>query len=99
MLPSDNEPFALSVLEALGSGIPVLAFDSGGTPEVVKDGFNGIIVKDMDAESLSKALLKAYDGRIKLRAMGKNAALNIKKEFTVEKQMKKIGAIIEAFAR
>jgi glycosyltransferase involved in cell wall biosynthesis len=96
VLPSDNEPFALSVLESLGSGVPVMAFDSGGTPEVVKDGFNGYIVKEMNPDELSKAILSAYENRAKLKKMGRNAALNIKKEFTVEKQMKKIRSVIDA---
>lgn len=99
ILPSDNEPFALSVLESLGAGVPVLAFDSGGTPEVVKDGFNGYIVRAMNADSLSRAILLAYDNRAKLKKMGQNAALDIKKEFTVEKQMKQIGSVIEAFIK
>jgi glycosyltransferase involved in cell wall biosynthesis len=77
----------------------VLSFDSGGTPEVVKDGFNGYIVRDMNAESLSRAILTAYDDRAKLKKMGKNAALNIKKEFTIEKQMKQIGSVMEAFIK
>jgi glycosyltransferase involved in cell wall biosynthesis len=53
----------------------------------------------MNAESLSAAILKAYGNRTKLKAMGRNAARNIKQEFTIEKQMKKIGSIIEAFAK
>ena len=94
VLPSDNEPFALSVLEALGSGVPVVAFDSGGTPEVVKDGFNGFIVKDMNKEALAEGILKSYENRAKLKKMGFNAAANIKKEYTLEGQMEKIRAII-----
>jgi glycosyltransferase involved in cell wall biosynthesis len=97
VLPSDNEPFALSVLESLGAGVPVIAFDSGGTPEVVRDGYNGFIVPKMNDDALAQAILNVYDGRKRLKKMGKNAAMNIRKEFTMKKQMKEIRTIIKTF--
>ena len=39
-----NEPFGLSVVEAMACGTPVLAFGKGSMPEIIEDGTNGFIV-------------------------------------------------------
>lgn len=40
-----EEPFGLVMIEAMACGTPVIAFDRGSVPEVVKDGVTGFIVK------------------------------------------------------
>lgn len=50
----ENSP--LSVLEALGDGVPVLASDIGGVPEIVKDGENGLLAKPGDIAAWSDLL-------------------------------------------
>ncbi len=50
LLPSENESFGLSALEALASGVPVVAANAGGIREVVKSGETGVLcaVGDID---------------------------------------------------
>lgn len=43
-----EEPFGLSVIEAMACGTPVIAFNKGSMPEVVCDGITGFLVKDVD---------------------------------------------------
>ncbi len=45
--------------EAYASGVPVIAFDSGGVGELLEDGVTGILVKEHSAEALAQAMLKA----------------------------------------
>ena len=49
-----NEPFGLTMIEAMACGCPVIAYDKGSIPEVVKDGKTGYVVKD--ASSLLDAV-------------------------------------------
>jgi glycosyltransferase involved in cell wall biosynthesis len=42
------EPFGLVMVEALATGTPVIAFDRGAAPEIVIDGENGFVVRDVD---------------------------------------------------
>jgi glycosyltransferase involved in cell wall biosynthesis len=42
-----NEPFGLSVVEAMACGTPVLAFGKGSMPEIIENGTNGFIVNNV----------------------------------------------------
>jgi glycosyltransferase involved in cell wall biosynthesis len=42
------EPFGLAMIESLACGTPVIAFDRGSVPEVVRHGVNGFIVDDVE---------------------------------------------------
>ncbi len=44
-----EEPFGLSVLEAMMCGTPVIAFKRGSMPELIKDGSTGFLVQDVDS--------------------------------------------------
>ncbi|MCX5779382.1 MAG: glycosyltransferase, partial [Firmicutes bacterium] len=60
------EPFGLSVVEAMACGTPVVAFNRGSMPEVIKDGQTGFLVNNID-EAVDKlpaiAGLERSDGR------------------------------------
>lgn len=58
--PSRAEGCANSILEYMACGLPVIATDSGGNPEVVKDGTSGFLVEPSSPEAVVKALLALY---------------------------------------
>lgn len=43
-----HEPFGLTLIEAMACGCPVVAFDKGSIPEIVKTGETGFVVRDME---------------------------------------------------
>lgn len=53
VLPSLNEGMSNSMLEALASGLPLIATDTGGTRELIEEGKNGFVVKMKDAGDLA----------------------------------------------
>jgi glycosyltransferase involved in cell wall biosynthesis len=59
---SRDEPFGLGVTEAMGLGIPVVAFESGGPQELVA-GHGGVIVPDFDTELAADAIIRVLDGK------------------------------------
>jgi glycosyltransferase involved in cell wall biosynthesis len=62
VLPSKSgEGFGLVVLEAMASGLPVIATKSGGVIDLVADGVNGRLVPPNDARALARALSELVD--------------------------------------
>lgn len=56
VLPSANEGMSNAMLEALASGLPILATDTGGTKELVEEGLNGHLLKMHDAKDIAKRI-------------------------------------------
>lgn len=57
LLPSETESFGLAALEAMACGVPVISSNTGGIPEVNKDGVSGFLSNVGDVEEMSKNAL------------------------------------------
>ncbi len=57
----EPEPLSRSALEALACGVPVVASNRGGNPEIVAQGENGLLFESGDAASLASALARLID--------------------------------------
>lgn len=84
LLPSEEESFGLAALEALASGLPVVATNVGGIPEVVLDGKVGFLTQVKDVDSLAKYLLLLLEDKNLYETMSKEA-LNHAKKFDISK--------------
>jgi len=95
VLPSrayENAP--LAVLESLAAGVPVAAFRSGGTPEMVLDGKSGLLVDVGDVEGLAGAMARlAGDAtlRASMGAAGRARALG---SFSVEQHLSRMWGVL-----
>ena len=70
VLPSLTEGISLALLEAMAVGLPTVATNVGGNPEVVVDGLTGLLVPKRSAQLLADAMLKIYRQPNLGRAMG-----------------------------
>ena len=57
-MPTWEEPCAVVFLEAMAMEKPVVAWDSGGTPEMVANGETGFVVERKNEDALAEALLR-----------------------------------------
>ncbi len=53
---SENEPFSVAMLESLAAGVPVLAGDTGGAVDVIREDVNGWLYRTGDAAALARRL-------------------------------------------
>ncbi len=56
LLPSEKESFGLAALEAMSCGVPVVATNAGGLPELVDHGKNGFLVPVGDVKALAESM-------------------------------------------
>ncbi len=61
VFPSRFEALGSSVLEAMSQGVPTVAWATGGIPELVDDGINGLLVPSGDESGLIAALQRMLD--------------------------------------
>ncbi len=87
-LPSWEEPFGLVVLEAMAAGKPVVAFASGGLPEIIVHGATGLLAAPGDVTGIADYLTQLRNDPIQRQAMG-NAGLQRVKQFTLHETSKK----------
>lgn len=81
----DTEGLGVVLIEAMQSGLPVVASDVGGIPDVVIDGETGILVPEKDPEALAMAFQK-LEGDVSLeRRLVESAARRIDKCFDWKK--------------
>ncbi|MHC4662401.1 MAG: glycosyltransferase [Planctomycetota bacterium] len=97
-LPSYGEGSPLTVMEALTVRRPIVATRVGGIPELVRDGWNGILVEPRSSDALADALETVlYDEDIMARLLAEN--LNSSADYSVRRQAQTIRDVIKGLIR
>lgn len=97
-----QETFGLVILEAFSAGLPVVAFRSGGIPELVENGRNGIIVEQGDEEGLYRAMSELAADRAlreRLGAAGEQTARRYPWENTADQLDAVYLSVLDAVSR
>jgi colanic acid/amylovoran biosynthesis glycosyltransferase len=81
-----------SMLEAMATGLPVIATRHGGIPEAVEDGRHGYLVPEKDAVSLAAALVKLTSDRELWFRFGKAASTKVSDTFEQSRQVGQLEA-------
>ena len=84
VLPSRAEGFPNAALEYLAAGLPTVASNVGGIPELIEDGVTGRLVPPEDAPALSAAILSLLREPEKARQMGSNGRALVARDFSFE---------------
>ena len=82
---SYGEGLPKSLLEAASCGRPIVTYDVPGCREIVKDGYNGFLVKLKSVDGLVDAISLLLNDRELCIKMGKNGRKLVEKHFTQEK--------------
>jgi sugar transferase (PEP-CTERM/EpsH1 system associated) len=84
VLPSQAEGISNTILEAMATGLPVIATSVGGNPELVQEGVTGCLVEKSDSTAMANELLEYVRNKEKREQHGLNAYQLVKKEFSLD---------------
>ncbi|MFH1835639.1 MAG: glycosyltransferase family 4 protein [Methanobacteriota archaeon] len=95
--PSLAEGLSRSILEAMACGLPIIASDVGGNPELVSPE-NGLLVEPKSSKAISDAIIQVFSSPSKLRLMGGKSREKVEASFTVEKRIQSFIDLYERVA-
>lgn len=79
VLPSQAEGTSCTLQEAMATGLPIVATAVGGTPDLVADGLNGLLVPSGDEAALANAIWQLYsvpDVALKMQSANRETAIS-----------------------
>ena len=85
-----EEPCALVNFEFLAAGVPLVTSNTGGQPEIITDGEDGLLVSPDDPKALADALQRLIDNPELRIKMGEAARKTFEDRFTYDKFYKKV---------
>ncbi|MCZ6601796.1 MAG: glycosyltransferase, partial [Planctomycetota bacterium] len=98
LFPSLSEGSPVSVMEALASGLPIVASEVGGVPDLVRDGQTGILVPPGDPARLESAIRSLLDDDSSRRAMA-SAAVSRGRDHLAAPRARKVEEVLRRVLR
>ena len=91
--PSYDEGMPMAVIEAMASGLPVIATRVGGLPDLVTEGVNGLLVQAGHPDQLAAALCQLSDEPLVRMTMGQQSYQRAIHDYDFEDRVKQLAAI------
>jgi glycosyltransferase involved in cell wall biosynthesis len=88
VVPSLNEPFGRVIIEAAAHGVPCIASNSGGIPEIIESGETGLLYPPGDVYALAGLMEELMTAFWKLETLRQNALRMVYERFNIEMQIR-----------
>lgn len=85
VLPSRDEPFGRVLIEAMAHGRPVIAFRTGGVPEIVTHKKEGLLVEERSAAALASAMQWMLSHPMEAERMGREGRRCVEERFSLDR--------------
>lgn len=89
-LPSYNEGMPMSVLDAMGYGLPIVSTNVGGIPKIVHNGKNGYCCDAGDVTSFAKGIIELLKSKKMLQQFGLNSYKIVETSYSLESHIEKL---------
>jgi len=96
VLASDAEPCGRVLFEAMASGTAIVATDTGGTPEIVRDGSEGLLVPPRNPQALAHAIRRLIDEPSLRAALGRAGVARAREEFSIQRHVARTLEVYDA---
>ena len=88
--PSFSEGMPIAVIEAMACGLPVVATNVGGLPDLIREGVNGILVQPGRTDELADALIKLANDFPLLKSMQEKSSLIASEQYDIDQHVNKL---------
>jgi sugar transferase (PEP-CTERM/EpsH1 system associated) len=96
VLPSLAEGISNTVLEAMASGLPVVATDVGGNAELVDHGTTGLLVPANDPTALAEGMARYVGSALLRETHGQSARARVEREFALSRMIERYRELYRA---
>lgn len=93
--PALEEGFGLAVLEAMASGVAVVASQVGGIREIVEDGSSGYLVPPRDPRALASAVIELLNDRARRTALARAGRERVRESFGAERMAQDLARVYQ----
>jgi glycosyltransferase involved in cell wall biosynthesis len=97
-MSSVTEGLGTSLLDAMACARPIVATRTGGIPEVVEDGVNGLLVEPRDDRAMADAIVRLISDEGLRQRMGQAGLERVRERFTVERMVAGTAAVYARLA-
>jgi len=94
VLPSHFEGMPNAVLEAMAAGLPIVATNVGGIPDMINENQSGILIRPGEKKQLADGIRVLIDNPMKRKTMGENAKLSVHRHHSIGSAVKDFETII-----
>lgn len=92
-LPSRIEGLSIALLETMALGLPVVASDAGGNPDLITTGETGVLVPPREPVAWAKALARVLDDRDFAARIARRGSELVRREFTLDRSVDRTEAV------
>ena len=93
--PAVYEGFGRVLIEAMSWGLPVVAVDSGASPEIIRNGETGRIVPPESPEALAAAIIHCLEDPVRYSRMSRAAMLDAARRFAPDQHVRRVIEVYE----
>lgn len=99
LMTSRCEGFGRVTIEAMKAALPVVATRAGANPELVRDGWNGLLYRPGDPDDLARQVKRLYDDRALASELGVHAEAWARETFTLERYRAQLLSVLSEAAK
>jgi glycosyltransferase involved in cell wall biosynthesis len=99
VLPSHTEGLPNAILESMAAGVPVVATNVGGVPELIEDGVCGLLVPPHDPRALSSAICRLLTDPVLANGLAAAAKRSVRERFSVERMVRETEELYASLTR
>lgn len=97
-LTSISETYGMVTIEAMAMRLPIIATNSAGTPDIIQDGENGLLVPPQNEEALAHAILKIKSDSAFAENLSTRARKDVEEKFTHTRQCELMEGVFDSLS-